>query len=138
MSLLEQNITKKRQMDNKALQEPEKNMELEVRNDKEYKFEAIIDSVVYGQQTNNNQMSGLYYLILWKDYLEEENSREPSSAVIYFRKLISTFYKKYPKKSIATSLPLNSTLSIAKSMVFKEPKQKCGRLSKKANQKSRN
>ncbi len=49
-------------MDNKALPEPEK--EFEAGDDKEYEVEAIIDSAVYGQQANNNQMPGLYYLVL--------------------------------------------------------------------------
>ena len=60
-------------MDNKALPEPEKVMEFEVGGDKEYEIKAIIDSVVYGQQANNNQMPSFYYLVLWKGYPEEEN-----------------------------------------------------------------
>ena len=51
-------------MDNKALLEPEKDMEFEVRGNKEYKIKAIIDNAVYGQQTNNNKMPGFYYLVL--------------------------------------------------------------------------
>ena len=34
-------------MDNKALIEPEKNLEFKVENDKEYEVKAIIDSAVY-------------------------------------------------------------------------------------------
>ncbi len=55
----------------KALPEPEK--EFEARDNKEYEVEVIIDSVVYGQQAND-QMPGLYYLVLWKGYPEEENT----------------------------------------------------------------
>ncbi len=47
MSLLEQDITKKGRVDNKALPEPEK--EFEAGGDKEYEVEAILDSTVYGQ-----------------------------------------------------------------------------------------
>ncbi len=54
----------------KALSEPEK--EFEAGYNKEYEVEAIIHSAVYGQQTND-QMPGLYYLVLWKGYPEEEN-----------------------------------------------------------------
>ncbi len=59
-------------MDNKALPEPEKELEFEVGDNKEYEIEAIIDSAMYNQQANN-QMPSLYYLVLWKGYPEEEN-----------------------------------------------------------------
>ncbi len=70
MSLLEQDTTRKRRVD-KALPESEKEFEAGVN--KEYEVKAIIDSAVYGQQANN-QMSGLYYLVSWKGYPEEENT----------------------------------------------------------------
>ncbi len=72
VSLLEQDITRRERVD-KALPEPEKDLEFEAGGDKEYEVEAIIESIVYGQQTND-QMPGLYYLVLWKGYLEEENT----------------------------------------------------------------
>ncbi len=59
---LEQDTTRKEQVD-KALPELEKELEFEVGGNKEYKIEAMIDNVVYGQQANN-QMSGLYHLVL--------------------------------------------------------------------------
>ncbi len=71
MSLLEQDTSKKREVDSKALPEPEK--EFEAGDNKEYEVKAIINSAMYGQQANN-QMPGLYYLVLWKDYPEEENT----------------------------------------------------------------
>ncbi len=58
VSLLEQDITRKRRVD-KALPEPEKEFEFEAGDNKEYEVKAIINSVVYGQQAND-QMSGLY------------------------------------------------------------------------------
>ena len=61
-------------MDNKALQEPEKEREFEAGDNNKYEVEAIIDSAVYGQQANNNQMPDLYYFISWKSYPEEENT----------------------------------------------------------------
>ncbi len=88
---MEQDTTRKRRVD-KALPEPEKEFEFEAGDNKEYEVEAIIDSAVYGQEAND-QMPGLYYLVLWKGYPEEENTWEPSSAVIHLRKLISTFHK---------------------------------------------
>ena len=72
MSLLEQDITKMRQVNNKVLTKPEK--EFEARDEKEYEVETIIDIVVYGQLANSNQMPGFYYLVLWKGYPEEENT----------------------------------------------------------------
>ncbi len=131
MSLLEQDTTRKGQVDNKAPPEPEK--EFEAGDDKEYKVEVIIDSVVYGQQANNSQMPGLYYLVLWKGYPEEENTWESSLAVIYRRKLISTFYKKHPEKPTASSPPLDSVLLMARPTIPKEPKRKHSRPSKGAN-----
>ncbi len=70
MLLLEQDITKKERVD-KALPEPKKDVEFEVRGNKEYKVEAIIDSAVYGQQANSDQISSLYYLVSWKGYPEK-------------------------------------------------------------------
>ena len=45
MSLLKQDTTRKKQVDNKAL--PELENESEAGNDKEYEVKAIIDSAVY-------------------------------------------------------------------------------------------
>ncbi len=57
----------------KAPLEPEKEFAFEEGDNKEYEVKAIIDSAVYGQQAND-QMSSLYYLVLWKGYPEEENT----------------------------------------------------------------
>ena len=54
ISLLEQDITKKEQVDNKALPEPEKDLKFGARGDKDYEIKAIINSTMYGQQANNN------------------------------------------------------------------------------------
>ncbi len=122
MLLLEQDITTKKQVD-KTLLEPKKDLKFETRGNKEYEFEVIIDSAIYGQQTNSNQMPGLYYLVLWKGYLEEENTWKPSLAVIHLRKLINTFYKEHPEKPTATSPSLNSVLPMVRPTIPKqEPK----------------
>ncbi len=136
MSLLEQDTTRKGRVD-KALPEPEKEFEFEAGDNKEYEVEAIIDSAVYAQQAND-QIPGLYYLVLWKSYLEEENTWEPSSAVIHLRKLISTFHKEHPEKPTVTSLPLDSAPPMASPTIPKEPKQKHGRPSKGPNKRGRN
>ena len=134
MSLLKQDTTRKERVD-KAL--PELKKEFEAGNNKEYGVEAIIDNAMYGQQAND-QIPGFYYLVLWKGYPEEENTWEPLSAVIHLRKLISTFYKEYLEKPIATSPPLDSAPPMARPMIPKEPKQKHGRPSKGANKRDRN
>ncbi len=102
----------------KALPEPEKDLEFETGGDKEYEVEAIIDSATYGQQAND-PMPGLYHLVLWKSYPEEENTWEPSLAVIHLRKLISTFYKEYSEKPTATFLPLDSAPPMTRPKVIK-------------------
>ena len=59
MSLLEQDITRKKGRDEKTLQ-------LEYENDdegEEYKFEAIYNSMVYTKESESGQLLGLYYLI---------------------------------------------------------------------------
>ena len=55
VSLLEQNTTKKTQVDqiNQVLPKLEKNIEFQVGDNKKYKIKAIINIVVYGQQANN-------------------------------------------------------------------------------------
>ncbi len=42
-----------------VLPDPEKDVEFEAGNNKEYEVKAIIDSAVYGQQANNDQIPGL-------------------------------------------------------------------------------
>ena len=96
VSLLKQDTTKKGRMDNK--------IELDAGDDSgEYKVEAIRDSTVYARESKSGQLPGLYYLVLWKEYLKEENTWEPASTVQHLRKLISSFYKDYPDKPTATS-----------------------------------
>ncbi len=64
MSPLEQDTTRRERVD-KALPEPEKEVEFGAGDSKEYEVEAIIDSAVYGKQAND-QMPFLYYLVSWK------------------------------------------------------------------------
>ena len=47
----------------KALPESEKDLKFRAGGDKEYEIKVIIDSAVYNQQANN-QIPGLFYLIL--------------------------------------------------------------------------
>ena len=85
MSLLEQDTTRKGRVDEDAT-------ELDAGDDEggEYEVEAIRDSAVYARESAGH-LPGLYYLVSWKGYPEEENTWEPASAVQHLRKLISSF-----------------------------------------------
>ena len=68
MSMLEQDITEKRQVD-------EDRTELDVGDNEggEYKVEAICNSAVYAKESAGH-LAGLYYLVFWKEYSEKENT----------------------------------------------------------------
>ena len=56
---------------NKLFLEPEP--EFDAGNNKEYEIEAIKDCIVYAKETER-QLLGLYYLVSWKKYPEEEST----------------------------------------------------------------
>ena len=120
MLLLEQDTTKKGQVENNVTQ-----LEFKAGDDAEYKVEAIWDSAVYARELEARHLPGLYYLILWKNYPEEENTWEPASAVQHLWKLVRTFHAGHPDKLTATSSPVDAALPIAKPIV-KPTKQKRG------------
>ena len=66
MSLLEQDTTEKW----REFSVPE----FEPGDDKEYKIEAIWDSVVYAKESESGHLLGFYYLVSWKRYSEEETT----------------------------------------------------------------
>ncbi len=69
MSLLKYNITQKGWVNKTTFQ-----LKFEVNNKgKEYKVGRIWDSAVYVRESKS-YLPGLYYLILWKSYLEEKNT----------------------------------------------------------------
>ena len=68
MSLLEQDTTKKEQVDKKITE-----LEFEAGNREEYKVEAIHNSAVYAKEAEGH-LPGLYYLVAWKSYPKEENT----------------------------------------------------------------
>ena len=110
MLLLEQDTTRKKQINELFLKSKP---EFDAGNNKEYEIETIINSAVYNKEAEG-YLPGLYYLIFWKDYLEEKSTWKPSSIVMHFWKMISTFYKDHSKKLMAISLPLNSAPLMAK------------------------
>ena len=128
VSLLEQDTTRK----GREYSVPE----FEPGNDKEYEVEAIRDSAVYAKEADRH-LPGLYYLVAWKGYPEEENTWEPSSAVMHLRKMVSTFHKDHPEKPSATLAPLDSALPIAKPTTQLPPKQKRGRPTRYATKRTK-
>ena len=101
--------------------ESKKDLEFEAGVNKEYKVKPIMNSAVYGKQANDSdQMLDSYYFVLWKSYPKEKNTWEPSLAVIHLQKLINTFNNEYLEKPTATSLSLDSALSMARPTVLKE------------------
>ena len=104
--------------------------EYKLEDDKEYKVEAIRDSTLYVKKTNRVLLE-LYYLVVWKEYLEEENTWKPSLAVMQLRKMISTFYKDHLKKLLVTLTPLDSTPPMAKPTIQLPTKWKQGQPAKK-------
>ena len=64
--LLEQNTIKKGKI-NKFL------AEFQVGDDKEYEVETIHNSIVYTKEIDG-YLLGLYYLVVWKGYLEKKNT----------------------------------------------------------------
>ena len=130
VSLLEQDTTRKGRVDEDAT-------ELDAGDDEggEYEVEAIRDSAVYARESAGH-LPGLYYLVSWKGYLEEENTWEPYSAVQHLRKLISLFHKDHPDKPTAISEAIDTVPPIAKPIIkpaakptvkLTAPKQKRGR-----------
>ena len=107
VSLLEQDTTRKGRVH-------EENVE-ELDGDKsKYKVKAIRDSVVYARESESGHLSGLYYLVSWKGYPEEENTWEPTSAVQHLRKLISSFHKDHPDKPTVTFPVINPAPPMAR------------------------
>ena len=74
--LLEQDTTRKGLMSKKILELDAGNKDSE-----EYKVEAICESAVNANKSESGHLLGLYYLVAWKSYPEEENTWEPLSAV---------------------------------------------------------
>ena len=109
--LLEQDITKKEQVDKKVTE-----LDFEAGNSEEYKVEAIWDSTVYAKESKDH-LPKLYYLVVWKGYPKEENIWEPVSAIQHLRKLISSFHKDHSEKPTATFPPIDFVLPMARPTV---------------------
>ena len=71
MSLLEQDTTRKGRVDDDENNTPK--LDVGDKSGK-YKVKAIRDSAVYTRKSESGHLAGLYYLVSWKGYLEEENT----------------------------------------------------------------
>ncbi len=109
MLLLKQDITKKGQV--------ETAIELDESNSEEYKVEAICNSKVYTKELYNGHLLGFYYLVSWKGYPKKKNTWKPALAMLHLCRLINTFHWDYPKKPIATFLPIDSAPPMARLIV---------------------
>ena len=107
--------------------------ELDASDNGKYEVEAIRDSAIYARESESGHLPGLYYLMSWKGYPEEENTWEPASTVQHLRKLISLFHKDYLDKPMATSLAIDTAPPMARPTVkfTKLPKRKRGEPAKK-------
>ena len=105
--------------------------EFEPGDNMEYEIKAIQDSAIYAKEVDGH-FSGLYYLVAWKDYPEEENTWESSLAVMHLRKMVSTFHKDHLEKPTATSVPLDFAAPMAKPTIQLLAKQKQERLTGRA------
>ena len=131
VSLLQQDITRKRQVDDKNAAELDAGYK-----SGEYEVEAIRESAVYAKKADGH-LSRLYYLVAWKGYPEEENSWETSSTVMHLRKMISTFYKDYSEKPTVSSPTLNTAPPMARLKVKLPAKKKQGQLKKCATKRAK-
>ncbi len=109
ISLLEQDIIKKRLV--------ETAIELDKGDSKEYEVEAIRDSEVYAKKSDSGQLPGLYYLVSWKGYPEEENTWKPTLTGLHLCKLISSFHRDHPEEPTATSPLIDSAPPMARPTV---------------------
>ena len=111
MSLLEQDTTKMGQVDKKTV----KQLEFETSgNNMEYEVKGICDSAVYARELEAGHLLGLYYLVLWKNYPEDESTWETAAAVQHLQNLVSTCYKDHSNKPTATSPPIDVASPMAK------------------------
>ena len=111
MLLLEQDTTRKGQVDKTI------HLEFEAGDNEEYEVEKIQNSAVYTMESETDHLPGLYYLVNWKSYPEEESTWEPASAVQHLRKLLSKIHRENPTKPTATSPPVNSAPPMARPTV---------------------
>lgn len=65
------------------------------KKDKEYKIKEMKDSAEYINVPAGAQLSGLYYIISWKNYPEDKSTWELALTVMQLWKMIGIFHKDY-------------------------------------------
>ena len=90
-------------------------LEFKAGNNKEYEINRIWDSAVYAKESTIDQLLGFYYLVLWKSYPEEENTKEPILAIQHLQRLVNSYHKDNPEKPTATSFLVNIASPMARS-----------------------
>lgn len=93
-------------------------LDFNVGKNKEYKVETIRDIIVYAIESKSGHLLVFYYLVLWKNCLEKENTLELASMVQYIGKLISLLHKNHPNKLIAIFLSID-TISLIVRLIIK-------------------
>ena len=88
-------------------------LKFDAGNNKKYEVDGIWNSAVYAKKSAK-QLSGLYYLVLWKTYPKKENIWEPVLAIQHLWRLVIVFYKDNSEKPIATFVPVDMILPIAR------------------------
>ena len=119
VSLLEQDTTKKGQVNDTQL-----DFKFEAGNNKKYEVDGIWDSAVYAKDSATRMMPGLYYLVSWKGYPEEENIWEPALAIQHLQKLVTAYHKDNPEKPTVTSDPVDMAPPMARSSAPPRPTAK--------------
>ena len=80
--------------------------EFKVGNNKVYKVDGIWDSTVYAREPAR-QLSGLYYLVLWKSYPEKKNTWKSALVIQHFQRLVIAYHKDNSKKPTVISPSIN-------------------------------
>lgn len=115
MLLLKQDIIQKKQVNNSNTTI---RLYLDKSNSKEYEIKTICDNDICTKRSDNNyHLPGIYYLVLWKEYLKEKNTWELALDIQYFWRFVITFHKKHFEKLTAIFLLIDFALLIAKPIV---------------------
>lgn len=89
MLLLEQNITRKKQVEESLIY-------FKASDNNKYKIKTILNSIFSIKKLKKDYLIWFYYLMLKK--LFKKNSLKIVLAMKYFQKLINLFYKNYLNK----------------------------------------